>query len=39
MPGAYSADLRERVVETVAAGTSRRGASAMFKISVSVCLQ
>jgi transposase len=39
MPGAYSADLRERVVETVAAGTSRRGASEMFKISVSTAIR
>jgi transposase len=39
MPGAYSADLRERVVGAVTAGTSRRGASAVFKVSVSTAIR
>ena len=39
MPGAYSADLRERVVGSVTAGTSRRNASAVFKVSVSSAIR
>ena len=39
MPGAYSADLRERVVETVNSGASRRGASAVFRVSVSTAIR
>ncbi len=39
MPGAYSADLRERVVETVNSGSSRRGASAVFKVSASTAIR
>jgi len=39
MPGAYSADLRERVVGAVNTGTSRRGASAVFKISVGSAIR
>jgi len=39
MPGAYSADLRERVVGAVNAGTSRRGASAVFNGSVSTAIR
>jgi transposase len=39
MPGAYSADLRERVVEAVSAGVSRRGASAVFRVSVSTTIR
>jgi transposase len=39
MPGAYSADLRERVVATVNSGSSRRGASAVFKVSVSTAIR
>jgi transposase len=35
MPGAYSADLRERVIGAVNVGRSRRSASAAFKVSVS----
>jgi len=32
MPAAYSLDLRERVVDRVEEGTSRRGAAAVFKV-------
>lgn len=39
MPGAYSADLRERVVGSVTAGASRRAASAVFKVSVSSAIR
>ena len=39
MPGTYSADLRERVVAAVNAGTSCRSASALFKISVSTAIR
>ena len=39
MPGAYSADLRERVVDAVSAGRSRRGASAAVKVSVSSAIR
>jgi transposase len=39
MPGAYSADLRERVVDAVNAGRSRRGAGAVFKVSVSSAIR
>ena len=39
MPGAYSAGLRERVVDAVNAGKSRRGASAVFKVSASTAIR
>jgi transposase len=39
MPGAYSADLRERVVEAVNAGASRRGTSSLFRVSVSAAIR
>ena len=39
MPGAYSADLRERVVGSVTAGASRRAASAVFQVSVSSAIR
>jgi transposase len=39
MPGAYSADLRERVVDAMSAGRSRRGPSAVFKVSVSSAIR
>ena len=39
MPGAYSADLRERVIGAVNAGRSRRAASAAFKVSVSSAIR
>ena len=39
MPGSYSADLRERVVEAVNAGTSRRRASTVFKVGVSTAIR
>jgi transposase len=35
MPRPYSEDLRERVVEAVATGASRRGAAERFQIGVS----
>jgi transposase len=35
MPKSYSSDLRERVIEAVEAGASRRGASERFVISAS----
>ena len=35
MPKAYSGDLRERVIETVEAGASRREAAERFEVSVS----
>src|SRR5438477_12153238 len=35
MPKAYSGDLRERVVEAVATGASRREAAERFEVSVS----
>jgi transposase len=39
MAGAYSADLRERVVDAVNAGKSRRGASVVFKVSASSAIR
>jgi transposase len=39
MPGAYSADLRERVVDAVNTGSSRRSASAVFKVSASSAIR
>jgi transposase len=39
VPAAYSSDLRERVVHTVAEGTSRRGAAGVFKVSVSTAIR
>jgi transposase len=39
MPAPYSADLRERVVEAVNSGLSRRRASARFKVSVSSAIR
>src|SRR5713226_9762468 len=36
---AYSGDLRERVVEAVAAGTSRRTAAERFAVSVSTAIK
>jgi transposase len=36
MPKPYSLDLRERVIETVAAGTSRREAAELYGLSPSV---
>jgi transposase len=39
MPGAYSPDLRERVVDAVTSGASRRGASATFKVSASSAIR
>jgi transposase len=35
----YSGDLRERVVEAVAAGTSRRAAAERFAVSVSTAIK
>src|SRR5216684_3318604 len=35
MPKAYSGDLRERVIETVEAGASRREAAERFEVSVA----
>ena len=35
MPKAYSCDLRERVIEAVAAGASRREAAERFEVSVA----
>ena len=39
MPKPYSSDLRERVIEAVAAGSSRRAAAARFSISVSSAIK
>lgn len=39
MAGAYSSDLRERVVDAVNAGKSRRGASVVFKVSASSAIR
>ncbi len=39
MPAAYSLDLRERVVNTVEEGASRRGAASVFKVSVSTAIR
>jgi len=36
MPKPYSMDLRERVIETVAAGASRREAAELYGVSASV---
>jgi transposase len=35
MPKAYSGDLREHVIEAVAAGASRREAAEHFEVSVA----
>jgi transposase len=35
MPKAYSGDLRKRVIETVAAGASRREAAELFMVAAS----
>jgi len=34
VPKAYSGDLRERVIEAVAAGASRREAAERFEVSI-----
>lgn len=39
MPKAYSGDLRERVVEAVSAGASRREAARRFSVSVSSAIR
>jgi transposase len=39
MPKAYSGDLRERVIETVAAGASRREAAEVFAVAVSTAVK
>ncbi len=39
MGAAHSEDLRQRVVEEVAAGASRRGAAARFRVSVSSAIR
>jgi len=39
MPGPYSLDLRERVVEAVDAGASCRAAAASFRVSVSTVVK
>ena len=39
MPAAYSHDLRERVVDTVEAGRSRRRAAGIFRVSVSTAVR
>jgi transposase len=39
MPKAYSGDLRERVIETVGAGTSRREAAEVFAVAVSTAVK
>src|ERR1700676_447324 len=39
MPAAYSYDLRERVVDTVEAGASRRRAADVFRVSVSTAIR
>jgi transposase len=39
VPAAYSLDLRERVVDTVGEGASRRGAAGLFKVSVSTAIR
>ena len=39
MPGAYSDDIRVRVVETVEAGASRREAAERFEISASTAIR
>lgn len=39
MPAGYSLDLRERVVDAVEKGASRRGAAGAFKVSVSTAIR
>jgi transposase len=39
MPGPYSLDLRERVVEAVGAGSSCREAARLFRVSVSTVVK
>src|SRR5579859_355065 len=39
MPAAYSLDLRERVIGAVEAGTSRRRAAAVFKVSIRTVIR
>src|SRR3954464_6274373 len=39
MPKAYSGDLRERVIETVARGASRREGAERFEVSVSSAIK
>lgn len=39
MPGSYSVDLRERVVDAVNKGTSRRRASTVFRIGASTAVR
>jgi|SRR5258705_13503377 transposase len=39
MPKAYSGDLRERVIEAVATGASRREAAECFEVSVSSAIK
>src|SRR3954468_24865952 len=39
MPKAYSGDLRERVIETVETGASRREAAECFEVSVSSAIK
>src|ERR1700751_2669823 len=39
MPQSYSGDLRERVIETVEAGASRREAADLFDVSVSSAIR
>ena len=39
MPAAYSLDLRERVIDAVEAGASRRRAAAVFKVSISTVIR
>jgi transposase len=39
MPKAYSGDLRERVIETVETGASRREAAERFEVSVSSAIK
>jgi len=39
MPKSYSADLRKRVIETVASGVSRHEAAELFGIAVSTAVK
>ena len=39
MPKSYSADLRERVIETVASGASRHEAAELFGVAVSTVVK
>ncbi len=39
MPQSYSADLRKRVIEMVASGTSRHEAAELFGIAVSTAVR